>query len=125
MNSRRIVIDSLSAYTVMFDKESEQRKMLVKLFEMIASWGCTTIVIAEEDHYLNENKSSIMGFMADAILIFYTLNSLEDLSTLIRAMRISKMRATKHTFGIFPYKITEKGLITYPDQTIKNVRGGI
>jgi len=124
LNSKRIVIDSLSAYTVLFDKESEQRKMLVRLFEMISSWGCTTVVIAEEDHYLNENRSSIMGFMADAILIFYTLNTLEDPSTLIRAMRIAKMRATRHTFGIFPYIISEKGITTHPDQTIKSVSGG-
>jgi KaiC/GvpD/RAD55 family RecA-like ATPase len=115
INGKRIVIDSLSAYTVLFDKESDQRRMLVELFAMIEGWDATTVVIAEENPNIKEYHSSVMGFMADAIIYLY--NIIKD-NTLVRAMQIAKMRGTKHTSKIFPLLIGERGVNAYPDQDI-------
>ncbi|MFH1641340.1 MAG: ATPase domain-containing protein [Nanoarchaeota archaeon] len=123
INAKRIVIDSLSAFLVLFEKESEQRRMLVKLFDMIASWGCTVVVVGEEDHYLGQPRSSILGFMADAIILLYTCPVSSDPGSMIRAMQISKMRGSKHNFHLFPYKITDKGFIAYPRESIRGIKG--
>ncbi|MFH1637596.1 MAG: ATPase domain-containing protein [Candidatus Woesearchaeota archaeon] len=117
VNAKRIVIDSLSAYNVMFSKESEQREMLVSLFRMIARWDCTTLVIAEEDQYIHKPHSSIMGFMADAIVKLYTL--VTEKNVMVRAMQVFKMRGTKHSFKVFPIDITKKGIVAYTGSNIQ------
>ena len=116
LGAKRIVIDSLSAYVALFDRESEQRKMLVHLFSMIEEWDATTVVTAEEDQTPEKYRSSVMGFMADAIIYLYCI--LKDNKTMTRAMQVSKMRGTKHIFGIFPMVLEDKGIIAYPDQVL-------
>ena len=115
VQGKRIVIDSLSAYTVLFDREADQRKKLVDLFTMIESWDATTIVIAEENPSIDKFQSSVMGFMADAIIYLY--NIIKE-NAMIRAMQIAKMRGTKHTQRIFPIMIGESGIRAYPTQDI-------
>lgn len=115
VQGKRIVIDSLSAYTVLFDREADQRKKLVDLFTMIESWDATTVVIAEENPSIDKFQSSVMGFMADAIIYLY--NIIRE-NVMLRAMQIAKMRGTKHTQRIFPIMIGESGIKAYPTQDI-------
>lgn len=121
LNAKRIVIDSLSAYTILFDTESKQREMLVALFEMISSWDATSLVIAEEDQYPEKHVSTVMGFMADAIIKMF--NIMKSSTTMIRAMQVFKMRGTEHTMNIFPIKVSGKGMTAYPDQEVFDIEG--
>lgn len=111
INAKRIVIDSLSAYVALFKDESEQREMLVALFEMIANWDCTTVVIAEEDQDPEKRHSTVMGFMADAIILLYNIRR-ED--SITRALEISKMRGTMHEYRMVPATINEHGITVHP-----------
>ncbi|MEK6946662.1 MAG: ATPase domain-containing protein [Nanoarchaeota archaeon] len=116
VEAKRIVIDSLSAYTSLFESESEKRKMLVALFDMIKEWDCTTVVVAEEDNHPDQYNSSVMGFMADAIILFY--NEREPKGLRFRAVEVFKMRGTKHESKICSMKITEHGIEVYPDTIV-------
>jgi circadian clock protein KaiC len=116
VEAKRIVIDSLSAYTSLFENESEKRKMLVALFDMIKEWDCTTVVVAEEDQRPDEHHSSVMGFMADAIVLLY--NEREPKGLRFRAIEVFKMRGTKHESKICSMKITEHGIEVYPDTVV-------
>jgi len=116
VEARRIVIDSLSAYTALFETESEKRKMLVALFDMIKEWGCTTILVAEEDQHPDQHQSSVMGFMADAIILLY--NEREPKGLRFRASEVYKMRGTKHESKICSMKITPHGIEIYPDTVV-------
>ncbi len=107
LNAKRIVIDSLSAFAVLFDRESDQRKNLVALFEMIADWDATTVVIAEVDEIPERHRSTIMGFMADAIIKLYMVRKRDTMS---RGLEIFKMRGTKHYTSTRTYVITDKGI---------------
>ena len=113
VEAKRIVIDSLSAYTSLFESEAEKRKMLVALFDMIKEWDCTTVVVAEEDEHPDQQQSSVMGFMADAIIVLY--NEREPKGLRFRAIEVFKMRGTKHESKICSMKITEHGIEVYPD----------
>ena len=119
INAKRIVVDSLSAYTVLFDSESLQREMLVALFEMISRWDATCVVIAEEDQYPDKHHSSVMGFMADSIILLYIL--MKDSTTMFRAMQVYKMRGVQHAMNIFPFKISNKGISVFPDQELYDI----
>ena len=116
VEAKRIVIDSLSAYTSLFESESEKRKMLVALFDMIKEWDCTTVVVAEEDQHPDELHSTVMGFMADAIILLY--NEREPKGLRFRAIEVFKMRGTKHESKICSMKITEHGIEVYPDTVV-------
>ena len=116
VEAKRIVIDSLSAYTALFESEAEKRKMLVALFEMINEWDCTTVVVAEEDQTPDSHHSSVMGFMADAIVLLY--NEREPKGLRFRAIDVYKMRGTKHESKICSMKISEHGIEVYPDTVV-------
>ncbi len=113
VGAKRIVIDSLSAYTSLFESESEKRKMLVSLFEMIKEWDCTTVVVAEEDNHPDQYQSNVMGFMADAIILLY--NEREQKGMRFRALEVYKMRGTKHASKIVSMKIGEHGIEVFSD----------
>ena len=116
VEAKRIVIDSLSAYTALFESEAEKRRMLVALFDMIKEWECTTVVVAEEDQHPDSHHSSVMGFMADAIVLLY--NEREPKGLRFRAVEVFKMRGTKHESKIVSMKITEHGIDVYPDTVV-------
>src|SRR3989338_5891131 len=116
VDAKRIVIDSLSAYTALFESESEKRKMLVSLFDMMEEWDCTAVVVAEEDQDPNKRYSTVMGFMADAIILLY--NEREPKGLRFRAIEVFKMRGTKHESKICSMKITEHGIEVYPDTVV-------
>lgn len=116
VEAKRIVIDSLSAYASLFETESEKRKMLVALFDMIKEWECTTVVVAEEDQRPGIYNSSVMGFMADAIVLIY--NEREPKGLRYRAMEVFKMRGTKHESKICSMKIGEHGIEVYPETVV-------
>jgi circadian clock protein KaiC len=116
VEAKRIVIDSLSAYTALFETESEKRKMLVALFDMIKEWDCTTVLVAEDDQHPDQHQSSVMGFMADAIILLY--NEREPKGLRFRATEVYKMRGTKHESKICSMKITTQGIEIYPDTVV-------
>jgi len=116
VEAQRVVIDSISAYTALFETESEKRRMLVALFDMIEEWDCTAVVLAEEDQDPNKHHSNVMGFMADGIILFY--NEREPKGLRFRAVEVFKMRATKHESKICSMKITDKGMVVYPDTIV-------
>ncbi|MBM3199379.1 hypothetical protein FJZ53_00460 [Candidatus Woesearchaeota archaeon] len=117
VKAKRITIDSLSAFSALFERESDQREMLVALFKMISKWDCTTVVIAEEDQDIVKPRSTVMGLMADAIIRLFMI--LKPDYTMGRAMQVFKMRGTKHSFKVFPINITTKGIEAYPDAKIE------
>ena len=114
LNAGRIVIDSLSAYAALFSTEHEEHEMLVSLFEMVADWECTSIVIAEDEKAIDDRKSTVMGFMADSIIYLYELIRDEKME---RALQIVKMRGTKHDYRIVPMKIDSKGVSVHSHET--------
>ncbi|MBS3130837.1 AAA family ATPase [Candidatus Woesearchaeota archaeon] len=116
VEAKRIVIDSLSAYTALFDTEAEKRRMLVALFDMIEEWGCTAVVVAEEDQDPDKHHSTVMGFMADAIILLY--NQREPKGLRFRAIEVYKMRGTRHESKICSMRITEKGMVVFPDTIV-------
>jgi circadian clock protein KaiC len=112
VNAKRIVIDSITAYGALFENQNDQRKMLVSLFEMIADWDCTTLLVHEEDQYPEKHVSSVMGFMADAIIKLYNIRKGNKM---VRAVEVFKMRGTNHSTNINPMEITEQGVKLVPN----------
>ena len=115
MGAKRIVIDSLTAFTLLHENELAQRKSCLALFEAIKKWNCTALLLAEHEGNPELHKPTVEEFEVDGVVLVYNIRR-GDVRQ--RALEIFKMRGTKHSAKIFPMTINEEGMVIYPDQTV-------
>jgi KaiC/GvpD/RAD55 family RecA-like ATPase len=115
MGATRIVIDSLTAFTILHDTDLSQRKACIDLFQAIKSWGCTALLISEQDPDPEKRTPSVEEFEVDGVILLYNMRK-GDVRE--RALEVFKMRGTSHSAKLFPLKISKNGMMIFPDQTI-------
>lgn len=116
MKAQRIVIDSVSSLGIYVKDSSELRRMILQISHMLRKNKCTSILISEI--LPNQKKLSRFGmeeFVTDGVIVLHNFFKAGEYR---RGLSIWKMRATSHSRGVHPYKITEKGFIVYPSDTI-------
>lgn len=115
IKAKRIVIDSLSAFILLHKDELQRREACLGLFKMLRKWTCTTLVIGQYYAAEERHESSAIEFEVDGIVWLYNMKKEE---VRVRAIEVFKMRGTKHAAKIFPFEITDKGIVIYPEQSI-------
>jgi len=115
MGARRLVLDSLTAFTLLHESEMDQRREAFELFEAIRKWQCTSLVISEQEPDPERHHSDIMEFQVDGVILLYNIRK-GDIRE--RSLEIFKMRGVDHARKIFPMKITSKGMQIYPEETV-------
>ena len=118
IGAKRMVIDSLTAYALLFESEYRSDESILNLFEMLRKWNCTTMVTSETSVYLSQVDSERLGFLTDSIINFYTLR--KDISR-VRALEVVKMRDTNHSTKICLFEINDNGVVVKPDAKIPEV----
>ncbi len=113
LKAKRLVIDSISAFSLLFQDDFEKRTANMQLFEMLRDWGVTTLLTAEYD--IEDHKAMPLDFEVDSIVWLYNMKK-TDVRT--RALEIYKMRGSRHLQKIFPLEISDRGIIIYPEQSI-------
>jgi circadian clock protein KaiC len=113
--AKRLVIDSLTAFTLLHDGELAKRKVVLKLFEAIKKWGITALMTSEQEPDPEHHHSTLMEFEVDGVILLYNVRK-GDVRE--RSLEIFKMRGTVHSAKIFPMAIGEEGIIIYPEQTV-------
>ena len=114
-NAKRLVIDSITAFTLLFEKDIEKRRAVLKLMESAGKWGVTTLVTSEHEPDIEKHRSNVVEFEVDGVILLYNTKK-GDIRE--RSMEILKMRGTKHASKIFPMKIDESGIVIYPEETV-------
>ena len=100
---KRIAIDSITAFVMLFDRDVEMREKTLALFSLLRSWTCTSLLIYERDPLIDKKQSSrILEFEADSLIYLYFTRIKEERE---RFLEVYKMRGTNHSTNIFPYKI--------------------
>lgn len=115
MNAKRIVIDSITAFLLLHQEELDKRKSLLKLLDLISRWGCTTLLVSEQDENPEMHKSNAVEFEVDNVVLLYNIKK-GDIRQ--RALEVLKMRATHHQTKIFPMSISDIGVTIYPDESV-------
>lgn len=117
----RFGMDSLTSFITMFKDEYEARENVVKFFENLAEWNCTSLVTIEPHHVSPETPSTEIGveFMADGVVALYMIKIGDRRET---ALEILKMKATNHARKICPYKFDRNGIIVYPKEVLFGTR---
>ena len=113
LKAKRLVIDSMSAFSLLFQDDFEKRTAHIQLFEMLRDWGVTALLTAEYD--VEDHKSMPLDFEVDSIVWLYNMKK-ADVRT--RALEVYKIRGSKHLQKTFPLEISDKGIIIYPEQSV-------
>ena len=113
--AKRIAIDSLSAYVVLFESQYQAREAQRNLFELVRKWGCTTMMSGEAG--ASGDRSSVgMDYLSDAVLI---MHHPRQRNVRFRAIEILKMRGTNHSQKICPFEfLPNVGMKVYPGEDI-------
>ena len=113
--AKRIAIDSLSAYVVLFESQYQAREAQRNLFELVRKWGCTTMMSGEAG--ASGDRSSVgMDYLSDAVLL---MHHPRQRNVRFRAIEILKMRGTNHSQKICPFEfLPGAGMKVYPGEDI-------
>ena len=114
IGAKRLVIDSITAYALLFRDEYEKRQNILEFFDYLKKWGCTSIIISELPPRLAEVQENSVGFLTDAILSLYYAKE-EHKGTRVHSCEILKMRGTKHTNKLLAFGFEKEGIVIYPD----------
>lgn len=106
---KRLVLDSVTAFALLFEDELKRREQALALFDIIRKWGCTSLLTLQEDPIDRKSgPSSSLEFEADGIILIYFVI---DSSKRKRLLEILKMRGTNHSTEVHELKITTTGVV--------------
>jgi KaiC/GvpD/RAD55 family RecA-like ATPase len=109
LKAKRLVIDSTSLIGMNIQEQSQIRKLLLSIVNIIKRTGCVALLVSEipeEEKALS--RYGVEEFVVDGVII---LNYLEYASgELNRSLIIRKMRRTNHGTDIYPMEISENGM---------------
>jgi KaiC domain protein len=114
--AKRMVIDSITLFSIMFDDVIERRIRLAGLIKAIRKVGITSLFTAEVNtDSTQHSKDGIIEYTSDGVL-FLAHNEIERNIKLM--MRVVKMRRIQHDRSYRPYEITNKGIVVYPNEMV-------
>ena len=103
----RLVIDSISSFTLLYQDDLMKKEASLALFELIEKWNCTALLVSQAETSQDTIITAALEFEVDGIiLVYYT----KVKGKRIRAIEILKMRGTKHPNKTFSFEITSKGV---------------
>jgi len=114
IKAKRVVIDSITEYKMLFRSEIDQRKELTIIFKSFAKWGCTTLIVGQEHSISRSHVSSVLDYESDAVILLYNERR-GDIRQ--RSLEIYKMRDTKHAGRIFPMELTNHGMLVHTKES--------
>jgi len=107
MGAKRLVIDSLSAYEMLFENKYRANESVLTLLEILRKWNTTSLVTSEKAISLARGGKDRLGFLTDGIVNLYYLRSGMHR---LRAVEILKMRDTQHSDEVHIFNLDRNGL---------------
>lgn len=116
----RLVIDSMTSFTLLFEDELEKREASLDLFNMIKKWNCTSLITFEGAPEGEHKVYRALEFESDSIILMQFIRKIVSRE---RYIEILKMRGTNHSKGLYRFSMTKKGveLSSSPIKSIKEI----
>jgi len=112
---KRIVIDSITSFALLYQDELTRKEAALALIELINSWQCTALLTSEEEESNGIFISASLEFEVDSIMLLYNVKKQGER---VRAMEILKMRGTKHLTKTIKFNLTNHGFELHPDEKV-------
>src|SRR3989344_4399807 len=74
-NIKRLVIDSITSYYLLYQDEGSRKAAGLALFELINQWGCTAVLTSQAVTSKDDLMTSSLEFEADSIILLYHFRS--------------------------------------------------
>ncbi|HLC98885.1 MAG TPA: ATPase domain-containing protein [Candidatus Nanoarchaeia archaeon] len=113
--AKRLVIDSITSFSLLYKDELTRKEAALSLFELINSWGCTAVLTAQQMTVSEEIFSTTLEFEVDSLIRLYTP---KKKGIRKRAFEILKMRGTSHPLKTMEMSITDKGIRCDPNKIV-------
>ena len=112
---KRLVIDPITLYEMMYEDDLGRREHLFNFAEKIREHGITVLMTSETN---NNNpyysKFGLIEYIADGVIILRQIRPAE-LRAVTTVIEVSKMRRIDHSRDIKPYTITNKGIVVHTE----------
>ncbi|MFC1768661.1 RAD55 family ATPase [Nanoarchaeota archaeon] len=115
IDARRIVIDSITSFSLLYEDELEKKEADLMLFELIDKWNCTAILTSQDESRDGHTISAAIEFEVDSITMLYHVKQKGER---IRALEVLKMRGTKIPSKTLALDITTKGVVIDPKSVV-------
>jgi KaiC/GvpD/RAD55 family RecA-like ATPase len=109
---QRIVIDPLTALSIQYPEDNERRLMVLDLLEVLTQTGATCVLT--EDMGVAGSKR-IEEYSVHGVI---HMRPIRTGAEVVKTIEIVKMRETNHDDQTRLYRITEEGIVVYPDQNV-------
>ncbi len=121
LGAKRLVLDSIPALAIQMDIPSI-RKTLHRLVNILLSLECTSLLTTEIDEASNNiSKYGVEEFLVRGVILLDLVEDERGITT--RTVKIRKMREAEHDLARRPMKITSRGMIVYPSETLFGGQG--
>lgn len=107
LGAKRLAIDSLTAYEMMFENKYKANESILSLLEILRKWRTTSLVTSESSINPVRDSKGRLGFLTDGILHLYYIRKKIHRE---RAIEIVKMRDTDHCDEIRSLSLDSSGL---------------
>ncbi len=113
---KRMVIDSITSIRMLYSNELDARREILALMNFLLRCNCTTLLTSEAFKGDTTDPEVLMEqFLASGVVKLYMLDNNGEM---IRAISIDKMRGTNFDRHIRPVKITDEGIVIYPNESV-------
>lgn len=106
----RLVLDSLTMFSLFFDDEREERTYLLKFSDILKQNGLTSLLINEQGAVFPETEIGLENFLTDGNVYF--IQTPTD-SGVNRYVWVAKMRKQNIDTDIYPMELGEGGVTVY------------
>ncbi len=108
--AKRVVLDSATLLTMMFQEEHEKRRILFLISNAVKKAGATSIFTGESkpDNPM-VSRDGLLEYVADGVILLNQI-PLKEKYELRLVLQILKMRRTNHSRKMHPFYIGEKGI---------------
>jgi len=108
-NVKRMVIDSITSFSMLFEDEQGKRQSVLALFDIIRKWNVTSLLTVQSDPSNPKDRElSYVEFEADSIIILYFPSNKGRRQ---RLLEVLKMRGTNHSKEMHAFKIDKRGIV--------------
>jgi KaiC/GvpD/RAD55 family RecA-like ATPase len=116
INALRIVVDPVSLLLFQYADEIQRRKALLDLVEALSETGATCILSSELQRVgLRGRTLQVEEYLAHGVVLMQTIAAGNIMK---RTIQVEKMRETQIDRQPRPYRITEKGIEVYPQESV-------
>jgi len=100
---KRIAIDSITSFALLFENYVKKRKSILSLFNLLRKWESTTILTYVGNPTEKSKVSpNILEFESDSIILLYLFRQEKSRN---RYLEVFKMRGTHHSKQIYQFDI--------------------